>query len=84
MNYQFEDRKIFPNSRISIGIERNTNVFYISCPFITSNRMVDYEKYFSITEDEYSFFLSDEVAAKEFGSKCLTGQMDSRLIYPKN
>lgn len=84
MKHLFEDKKIFPNDRISLGIENKTGAFYISCQFTTANRTMDYEKYFSLTPEEYALFVSDEAAAKEFASKCLMGQMDSRLMHPKN
>ena len=82
MKYLFEDEKIFKSRRISLGVEKNTGVFYISCPFTTANRMMDYEKYFSLTPEEYTLFLSDEAAAEAFASTCLTGQMEHRLIHP--
>jgi hypothetical protein len=84
MNHIFEDEKLFPGSRIALGVDRTTGTFYVSCPFTTPNRMVDFEKYFSLTRDEYAILISDETAAKDFVSKCLMGQMDARLIHPKS
>lgn len=82
MNLLFEDAKVIPSSRLSLGREKNTGTFYIACPFITANRMLDYEKYFTLTSVEYSLFLNDEAAAIAFAAKCLLGEMDHRLLHP--
>ncbi len=82
MKFQFEDKQVIRQSRISLGVEKNSGIFYISCPFITSNRLVDYEKYFKLTPDEYALFLMDVAAAEAFSAKCTLGQMDDRLLYP--
>lgn len=82
MKYLFDDKKTFKSQRISLGVERNTGAFYISCPFTTANRTMDYEKYFSLTLEEYTLFSSDEAAAVAFADTCLKGQMEYRLIHP--
>jgi hypothetical protein len=82
MKYQFEDKVIFASSRISLGVEKNSGTFYISCSFTTANRTVDYDKYFSLTLEEYTQLTSNEVAAEAFASQCLMGKMDNRLIFP--
>lgn len=84
MNFLFEETKVIPSSRLSLGIEKNTETFYIACPFITANRMLDYEKYFTLTPVEYSLLLNDEAAAIAFAAKCLLGKMDHRLLHPVN
>ena len=78
----FDDAKVIHSSRISLGIEKSTGAFYIACSYVTANRMLDYEKYFTLTPNEYSLLLHDDAAAEAFAEKCLLGQMEHRLLHP--
>ena len=42
--------------------------------------MVEYEEWYSISEDEFEQFMADHELAKEFALRCGGRQLDERLV----
>lgn len=64
--------------RFSIGIDQNSGQYYFSIP--VSNRLVDYEEYYEVTELEYRNLLSDSAFAARFAADCRAHRLDVRLM----
>jgi hypothetical protein len=64
--------------RFSIGREVDSGKFYLSVP--VSNRLVDYEEYYEITESDMERFRIDPELARQFAERCRNRMMDDALI----
>lgn len=75
---KFLDKIINRELRFSIGIEAESQTYYLSIP--VSNRMVDYEEYYKITEDMYLSFVNDASLASTFAEECRKHMHDGSLF----
>jgi hypothetical protein len=75
---KFEDCFVSAEHRFSIGRETDSGKYYLSIP--VSNRLVDYEEYYEITESDAERFRNDIDLARKFAEKCRNRMMDDRLI----
>jgi hypothetical protein len=64
--------------RFSLGVDQNSGQYYFSIP--VSNRFVDYEEYYEVTELEYQNLMSDTVFAARFAADCRAHRSDARLM----
>ncbi len=75
---RFEDSYVSREHRYSLGQELNSGKFYLSIP--VSNRLVDYEEYYEITESQVDAFTLNPQLALEFADQCRNRLMDNRLF----
>jgi hypothetical protein len=75
---KFVDDFVSKEHRFSIGREVDSGKFYLSIP--VSNRLVDYEEYYEITESEAERFRNDRDLARQFAERCRNRMMDDALI----
>ena len=75
---KFDDTYFSRDDRYSIGVEATSGRYYASIP--VSNRIVDYEEYYELTEDQYRNFLRDRGAAIEFVEACRRREHDDLLL----
>lgn len=66
--------------RYSLGLDLESNRHYASLP--VSNRMVDYEEYFVLSDVEYANYLANPTAAIAFIDECRRHEHDDRLMQP--
>jgi hypothetical protein len=59
-----------------------SGVAYMSMPGTNSARMVDYEGFFTLTEQELDQFLANGAAAIAFAARCRRGEMRERRTAP--
>ena len=73
-------RRIFvsQNPRFSLDRHVETGRPVLSIP--VRNQMVEYEEYYSISEEELEQLLEDEALAKDFALRCGSRLMDDRLV----
>jgi hypothetical protein len=80
---KFVDKFTSRENRYSIGIEEQSGKFYLSIP--VSNRVVDYEEYYEITEKEYLNHAANSENIIEFSQGCRNHKNDNLLfIKPGN
>lgn len=72
------DTVVNSGERFSIGIDQNSGQYYFSIP--VSNRLVDYEEYYEVTELEYQNLVSDSALAIRFATDCRAHRLDARLM----
>jgi len=77
-NVKWVDTKVDADNRFSIGVEENSGQKYLSIP--VSNRHVDYEEYYLLTESQYVEFLANADKAASFANECKGRKHDSLLI----
>jgi hypothetical protein len=75
---RFEDSYFSREQRYSLGREIDSGKFYLSIP--VSNRLVDYEEYYEITEAQADAFVRNPELAVEFADQCRNRLMDDRLL----
>ncbi|TRW17553.1 hypothetical protein [Glacieibacterium frigidum] len=75
---RFMDTKVDREGRWSLGADAETAAPFLSIP--VANRMVDYEEYYRLSEDEARRFEADGLAARTFADECRARQHDDRLI----
>ena len=75
---RFEDKSVDQSGRLSLGVDRNTGDYYLSIP--VSNRLVDYEEYYRLSENEFQSLQKDDEAARAFAEQCRARAFDNRLI----
>lgn len=74
----YDDHFFSREDRYSIGVETSSGKRYVSIP--VSNGPLDYEEYYEITNEQYSDFLADRVAALQFVEACRRREHDELLI----
>ncbi|NIE64468.1 hypothetical protein [Burkholderia sp. Ax-1719] len=75
---RFEDSYFSRDQRYSLGREMDSGKYYLSIP--VSNRLVDYEEYYEITEAQADAFVRNPELAVEFADQCRNRLMDDRLL----
>lgn len=75
---RFIDSKVSREHRYSLGTDTASGRPYLSIP--VSNRMVDYEEFYLLTDAEFRSFDADPTLAAEFAARCGSGELDERLI----
>jgi hypothetical protein len=76
---KFCDTVINTDERFTVGIEETTGKYYVSIP--VSNRMVDYDEYYEISQESYEIFLKSSSAALTFVERCRAREEDGRLMF---
>lgn len=74
----FIDSKTSRQHRYSLGTDTESERPYLSIP--VSNRMVDYEEFYLLTDAEFYAFEADPTLAVEFVAMCVRRELDDRLI----
>ncbi|TWB13079.1 hypothetical protein FBZ89_12146 [Nitrospirillum amazonense] len=74
------DIAVSRDHRFSIGVERDGGRFYLSIP--VSNRLVDYEEHYEISQAEFDLYRQDLSTALLLVDQCRRRQADSRLMTP--
>jgi hypothetical protein len=64
--------------RFSLDRDVKTGAPVLSIP--VSNQMVEYEEWYSISEDEFEQFMADHELAKAFALRCGRRELDERLV----
>ena len=77
---RFHDTHVFRARHFSLGIDRKTEQPYLSTPVHGSTHAVEYEAYFSISDEEYRRFLADPEAGAALVEDCAMGRQDGRRI----
>lgn len=62
----------------SLGQDQETSAYYLSIP--VANRLVTYEEYYKLEDDQYTEFKSQPELAKAFAEECRKQQHDGLLI----
>ncbi|MBF0208449.1 MAG: hypothetical protein HQK53_16340 [Oligoflexia bacterium] len=76
---KFKDIKFSKEHRFSIGVDEESNKYYISFP--AYNGMVEYEEYYKISEQEYLNFIVDLNNALILLQRCRERNEENRLLY---
>jgi hypothetical protein len=75
---RFIDSKVSREHRYSLGTDTTSGRPYLSIP--VSNRTVDYEEFYLLTDAEFHSFGTDPTLAAEFAARCGSRELDERLI----
>ena len=73
-----KDTLVNATERFSLGIDEVSKQYYFSIP--VSNRLVDYEEYYELTEQEYRTLMTDSALATLFAADCRAHRLDARLM----
>ena len=65
--------------RFSIGRDLRTGLPYVSIP--VSNRMADYEEFYTIDEATFDRYMADPMSALDFVARCRARLEDVRLVF---
>ena len=74
----FVDKFVSRINRYSIGIEIESGKYYLSIP--VSNRMVDYEEYYVLSEEQYLQGTSNMESLIGFAQDCRNRNNDNLLF----
>ena len=72
-------RTIFVSRDHRYALERDVQTAKPVFSIPVSNRMMDYEEWYAISEEEFERFLVDREAAKAFATQCGRREQDDRL-----
>ncbi len=61
----------------SLGRDIKIDCYILSIP--VSNRLVDYEEYYRLTDEQFHMFREDDVAAQAFANECRQRMHDNLL-----
>ena len=75
---RFQDIHVYREELFSLGKDQTTGGYYLSIP--VSNRMVDYEEYYRISDEQFQAFQADGAAARVFAEQCRKRRHDDLLI----
>lgn len=75
---RFVDEVFSREHRCALGTDKKIGWRYLSIP--VSNRLVDYEEYYRLSEAEYEAFLKEPAKAVAFAERCRRREMDHLLI----
>ncbi|GAB7533832.1 hypothetical protein [Burkholderia sp. 3C] len=76
----FVDTFVSRAGRYAIGTESPSGRRYLSIP--VSNRLVDYEEHYGITDTQAQRFLAEPELARQFAHACRARLHDDRLLTP--
>ena len=77
---RFQDVYVSRSERYTLGYDTKDKTNFLSIP--VANRMVDYEEYYSLRDQEMNLYQSDETRALKFADECRNRLHDDRLILP--
>jgi len=77
---KFNDVSVNKNKRYSLGIEQDSNRYYISINI--ANGHADYDEYYEISKEELERFLISPDETNELIERCRTSKNDEKLIHP--
>lgn len=78
MAKRFQDVAINRENMFTLGRDQQTGDAYLSIPVV--NRIVDYDEYYRLSEEEFERLRSDEEAGAAFAKSCRERREDERLI----
>ena len=76
----FKDTFVSREYRFSLGINPETNGFYLSTPVSGFNRAAEWEAHFAITVAQYEMFHANPATAEDFTEQCRMGRCNHLLI----
>ncbi len=74
----FKDIYINREERFSVGIEEDSQKYYLSIP--VSYGVLDYEEYYEIDQEDFEKFFSEHEHLRKIAEACRERKNDSRLI----
>lgn len=77
---RFQDTHVFRDQAFSLGIDQETNEYFLSTPMSGILRTVEFEGFFRITKEEYHRFSNDLTAAVAFAEACQMGRHQDRRL----
>jgi hypothetical protein len=77
---RFQDTHVFRDQAFSLGIDRETEGYFLSTPISGAVRAVDFEAFFKITKEEYDRFREDPATTIAFVEACQTGHHRDRKL----
>jgi hypothetical protein len=77
---RFKDVRVERTERFAIGIDLDTNRFYVSIP--VSNRLADYEEYYEVSKEEFDRYIANPQDALPLVQRCRQRLEDARLLIP--
>ena len=75
---KFKDITVYNDDFFALGQETDSGRYYLSIP--VSNRLVDYEEYYELTDDEFQRLSDDVERLKGLAQKCRERKNDDRLM----
>lgn len=75
---RFEDTYVSRADRFSLGVEADSDRYYLSIPVSTG--VVDYEEHYELSEERYRAYLADPRAALPFAAACRRREHDDLLL----
>jgi hypothetical protein len=75
---QFDDIFVFKKERFAVGIETDSNKYFLSIP--VSNGLVEYEEYYEIDKAEFEHFSRSLDPMREIAARCRARKNDDRLL----
>ena len=75
---RFQDIYFSRQALFSVGRDETTGNYYLSIP--VSNRMVDYEEYYLLSNEQFTRFEADRAEAEKFADECRKRRHDDLLI----
>ena len=75
---RFRDEFVSHEHFFALGRDARSGKAYLAIP--VSNRLVDYEEYYEISEESLERFAADPCAAEEFVEACRARRKDDLLI----
>ena len=75
---KFEDVFVDREKRFSIGIETQSDKYYLSFP--VSNMLVEYEEYYELSKAEFELYVGNPAIAAQFLEEARNHEHDDRLI----
>ena len=73
-------RRIFVSQNLRFSLDRHVGTGRAVLSIPVRNQMVEYEEYYSISQEELEQLLEDEALAKDFALRCASQLMDDRLV----
>ena len=75
---QFDDIFIFKEERFSVGIEKNSQKYFVAIP--VSNGLVEYEEYYEIDKATFERFSRSLDPMRQIADLCRARKNDERLM----
>lgn len=80
MEFSFKDIFISRDLKFSVGLESNSEKYYVSVLIPTDNRMSDYEIYYWLPKEYEEFIYSQPIKIFKFVQECMKGFHKDKII----
>lgn len=77
---RFLDTHVFRNQMFSLGIDQETNGYFLSTPISGAMRSVEFEAFFKVTPEEHQRFCENPTTAIAFVDACQRGLHQDRRL----